>query len=182
MKSLNRGDRIRIQSMKYPCKPHRLWKESIVLQADEPLIVANQDVVVVEGDGKTRISKGLAICLFSLEDWFNSIILFDQEKQLTHYYVNIASPYSFDSDQMMLTYIDYDIDFIISPSLEYDIVDQTEYRMNKVRFSYPDGIDEQVCLAMKSVKDRIHQRKDPYNQAFVDYWMHRYLLIQKEMN
>jgi protein associated with RNAse G/E len=168
--------------MKYPHKPHRLWKESVVLQAEEPLIVANQDVVVVEGDGKTWMTKGLAICLFSLEDWFNSIILFDQEKQLTHYYVNIASPYSFDSDQMILTYIDYDLDFIISPSFEYDIVDQTEYRKNKVRFSYPDEIDKKVCLAMKSVIDRIHQREDPYNRAFVDYWLRSYLSIQKELN
>ncbi|RAL24336.1 DUF402 domain-containing protein [Thermoflavimicrobium daqui] len=179
MKSLERGDIIRIKSVKFPDQMHRIWKKSVVLQAENPLILANYDVEVVNADGSEGIFQGLAICIFFQDEWFNTILLYNDQGRLKEYYINIASPYQLDQEHQTLTYIDYDIDFIVTPTLEYVIVDEDEFADHQECFHYPDCIVKKISQAVVGVEERIRTQQDPFHPVFAQYWYQSYQSLKR---
>ncbi|SFI58583.1 DUF402 domain-containing protein [Thermoflavimicrobium dichotomicum] len=179
MKLINRGDVLQIRSLKYPDRFHRLWKESVVLQNDDPLIAANYNVEVLENGGEKWFFQGLAICVFSRHEWFNTIMLYDEQGNLNRYYCNIASPYQLDPVKKQLTYIDYDIDFVVDPTLQYRLADVEEYVQNRVRFSYPEMVLIEVGQAVEALKMKIELKEPPFHPDFAKYWYKSYLSLKR---
>lgn len=177
--SLKVGDPIRIESYKYGNRFHRMWKESIVLKIDEPIIIANCDAQVVEADGDEHIFPGLAICLFSKIDWFHTVILFDLENQVNKFYVDIASPYQLDERKKILRYVDYDLDLIAHPDLSYTWVDQEEYQRHSILYQYPEPVKERIAKEQIRLERRIEHRQHPFSISFAQYWCYQYQLISK---
>jgi uncharacterized protein len=179
MPSLNRGDIVRVQSYKYPNQFHRVWKKSIVLKVGEPIILANQNVEVVESDGREWIFPGLAVCCFFKEEWFNSVMLYKEEGGLKEIYCNLATPYQLDASQKILTYIDLDIDFIVHSDLTYQIVDQGEFVRNWIRYAYPTEIVSQVERTIAELKKKIEQKQSPFHPSFAEDWYQEYDLLER---
>ncbi|SEN73309.1 DUF402 domain-containing protein [Lihuaxuella thermophila] len=178
---LQSGEIVRIESYKHGKKIHRIWKESVILKHGEPLILANYNAQVVERDGKEWIFPGLSIVHFSSQQWFHTVLLYDEQFRLKNYYCNIASPYQFvDGRPKTLTYIDYDLDLIVEPDLGYRWVDEDEFRENSVRYRYPAGVIEQVKLARRQLVEAIHQREEPFTRDFAQTWYHQYLSLKTE--
>ncbi|MBA4495460.1 DUF402 domain-containing protein [Paenactinomyces guangxiensis] len=175
-----KGDTIRIESWKHGNKVHKIWKESIILKNSDPLILANYNAQVTEGDGKKWISPGLAIAHFSGQRWFHTVLLYDEHFRLQSYYCNIASPYQYDSDKKTLTYIDYDLDLIVKPSLDYRWVDQEEFAENSVRNRYPVSVITKVKQAQQELVTLIHSREEPFSPGFAETWYHQYLSLTNE--
>lgn len=175
---LQTGEIVRIESYKHEKQIHRIWKESIILKSGEPLILANYNAQVVEGDGKEWIFPGLSIVHFSSQRWFHTVLLYDEQFHLKNYYCNIASPYQFDCRRKTLTYVDYDLDLIVEPDFGYRWVDEDEFRENSVRYRYPAGVLEQVRLARQQLEETIHRREEPFTHEFAQTWYHQYLSLK----
>lgn len=180
MDQLTRGDVIQVLSMKHGNHMHRLWKESIVLSADDPLIIANKDVVVLEsGKREEFIFPNLSICYFSKRDWFNIVLIFDQQDRLERYYCNIASPYKFDIQRGLLTYIDYDLDLIVDPILNYRWVDEDEFIRHQTIYQYPHSVITEVNEARFQLEQRVQLHQEPFTPTFATEWYHQYLSLKK---
>lgn len=177
--SLKIGEPIRIESYKYGNRFHRMWKKSIVLKHDEPIIVANYDAQVVEADGFEHVHFGLAICLFSKIDWFHTVILFDSDHQLKQFYVDIASPYQLDEQQKILKYVDYDLDLIVHPDFSYYWVDQEEYQRHSVLYQYPESIKKRIAEERVRLERRVDDRQIPFSFSFAHYWLQQYLMVSR---
>jgi uncharacterized protein len=176
---MDKGDIVRIESRKHDGRLHRVWKKSVVLSPDEPLILANYDVEVIESDGQEWVSPGLAICQFHRNEWFHTILLFDEREKPCRYYTNIASPCQVKNS--VITYIDYDLDMIADVHLRYRWVDQEEFEANRRNMRYPKNVVSEVERAVKRLEERIRRRQTPFTPSFVRQWYHQYLLFQEKI-
>jgi len=102
-----KGDVVKIIAYKHDGSIHRIWHKNVVLEADEQvLILANNRTLVTESDGRTWVTKEIALVYFHNECWFNIICMFREDG--VHYYSNLSSPFAYDVDGVK--YIDYDLD------------------------------------------------------------------------
>lgn len=175
---MNKGDIVRIESWKHDGSLHRVWKKSVVLFPGEPLILANLDVEVVESDGREWVSPGLAICQFHRNEWFHTILLFDEQEKPCQYYTNIASPCRIENG--VISYIDYDLDMIADVDLRYRWVDQDEFEANRRKMNYPIEVVCQVERAVKRLEERVRRREAPFTPSFVRKWYHQFLLFKEK--
>lgn len=176
--ALKKGDVVRIESRKHDGSLHRVWKKSVVLSPGEPLILANHDVEVVESDGQEWVSPGLAICQFHRNEWFHTILLFDEREKPCQYYTNIASPCRIENG--VISYIDYDLDMIVDIDFRYRWVDQDEFEANRRKMDYPKDVVYEVERAVKRLEERVRRREAPFTPSFVRKWYHQYLLFKKK--
>lgn len=162
---------MQIKSVKHHGGLHRLWHENVVL-ADEGdvLIGMNKNTPVTEASGKAWQTNGLALFYFPVDKWFHVIILF-QERDDYSYYCNIASPP--DMSEGILTYIDYDVDVIVTKDYTYEIVDEAEFMDHAKKWRYSAELQSTVQAAIKEVIELIHKRQAPFNEEFVHYWYDR---------
>lgn len=177
--SLQIGDMIRIESYKYWNHLHRIWKASTVCKIGEPLIVANQDSVVVEANGFEHVFSGFAVCVFSKVDWFHTVMIFDEQDQLERFYINIASPYPWKHEKT-LQYTDFDLDLIVKPDFSYFWVDQEEYEEHKTLYRYPMSVQQKIKETQKELEQKILDHEEPFSLEFANHWYHQYRSLLKE--
>jgi len=176
--ALKPGDTIRIVSLKHGGSVHRIWKKSVILRTEEPMILANHHAEVVEKNGDEWIYPHLAICHFSKENWFHTVVVYDDQFQLKEFYTNLASPYWLDVNENTLYYVDYDLDLIVSPSFRMRWVDEDEYLQNSKLYGYPESVQAEIIKAREQLEERVHARREPFTPDFAPFWYHRYLELK----
>jgi protein associated with RNAse G/E len=174
---LEKGDLIRIESLKYGGRLHRIWKGSVVLRAGDPLVLANFNAEVVERDGKEWIFPGLAVCFFSATRWYHTVMLYDDTFHLKEYYCHIASPCRFDGKTKTLSFTDFDLDLIARPDLSFRWVDQDEFEANRIRYSYPKDVVSRIETAKKELERAIRRNEEPFAPEFAEFWYHQFLSL-----
>ena len=168
------GSDIKIESLKHDRSLHRRWEENIVLYADETIVIgANNITKVTQGNGESWTTKVPAIFYFNRNKWFNIIYLFQEARPF--YYCNLSSQFTYDNQT--IRYIDYDIDFIVQLNHTFKIVDQDEYKENKLRYHYPKTIEKQLGRAKQDLKTWIKQHRDPFNETFINRWRNELNII-----
>ena len=96
-----KGDVVKIIAYKHDGSIHRIWHKNVVLEADEQvLILANNRTLVTENDGRTWVTKEVALVYFHNECWFNIICMFREDG--VHYYSNLSSPFAYDVDALCI--------------------------------------------------------------------------------
>lgn len=159
---------IQITSMKHDGSVHRIWHENIILGEQKNVLIGkNEHTVVTEANGHKWHTSGLAIFYFPIDTWFNIVILVTNKGQYS-FYCNIASPFTMNNH--VLTYTDYEIDIIVENDLTYQIVDESEYETNCIKWNYSKDIQRNVYDAIKEVIQLINNRQAPFNEQFVHYW------------
>ncbi|WP_093293053.1 DUF402 domain-containing protein [Thermoactinomyces sp. DSM 45892] len=176
----NRGDMMRVESYKHQDVLHRIWKTSFVLHEDDrQVVIANEDVEVIQPDGTDAVFAGIAITIFPKDEWFNTVCVYRNSDKLRYYYTNIASPVRLDRTKNVITYIDYDLDIITYSDLRFQIVDQDEYEVNQVRYAYPSQVMLQIEQAVHKITDLIHTRSAPFAPEIAPYWFRQYRSLIK---
>lgn len=165
------GEIIQVHSYKHSGNIHREWQETMVLKGTRNIIIgANDRTLVTESDGRTWITREPSICYFHAEHWFNIICMLRDDG--VYYYVNLSSPFVYDSKS--LKYIDYDLDVKVFPDMSYMILDEDEYELHKKQMNYPDVIDQILHINLEKLLGWIKQRRGPFAPDFIDVWTSRY--------
>lgn len=166
---LQDGTSFKIRSYKHDGTLHREWQENIALhQTDQTLIGMNNRTKMIEANGETFTTKEPALFYFHKHHWFNVIRILHKESP--YFYCNISSPFTYRNK--VLTYIDYDIDIIVSDDFSYEILDHDEYEINKKQMNYGKDIEYEVNESIITLKKWIRQRKGPFHQRFIEDWWH----------
>ena len=164
-----------IQSYKHNKHIHRIWKKSVVLEANNNYVVtANDRTKVIEADGRTWHSKEPAICVFFDDYWFNIIAMLKEDG--IHYYCNLASPYVYDEEG--IKYIDYDLDIKMYPSKRIRVLDRQEYEDHKIKMSYPKEIDDIIMHYMEMLKGKLQKNEFPFNDSEIKSYYQKYLNLK----
>ncbi|HSH25641.1 MAG TPA: DUF402 domain-containing protein, partial [Massilibacterium sp.] len=73
-----------------------------------------------------------------------------------------------------LIYIDYDLDVIVSPTYEYEIVDEEEYEMNQQFMNYPQEVKKKIEEELQILLQWIKHQKGPFQPGFVMDWYKKF--------
>ena len=148
-----------IVSFKHNGKVHRTWYQTYLIEDnDEYIVVGSTHSLVIEADGRKWRANEPAITIFFKNDWFNVVCMIRNEGLF--YYVNLASPALYVDG--VIKYIDYDLDFKVSPDYKIKVLDEFEYKKHKKMFNYSDSLDRIIKYKFKSVRQKILRREFPF--------------------
>lgn len=168
-----------IKSFKHDGHLHRMWLKNWRVpddrlapeQKEEAMIVLiNSQTPIRESDGKEWTSKIPSVTFFIPGEWFNVVSLL--EEQGIRYYCNIASPPYI--SEGVITYIDYDLDVIVTPDGYIQVVDQEEYEQHKLTYHYSDMVERKVKRGLDSLLARLKRSGSPFRNeqvlAYYELW------------
>lgn len=165
------GKIVQIHGYKHNKRLHRIWCVGTVLHEDDDvLVVANNKTRVIESNGRCWTTREPAICYFFKNNWYNVIAMLKSDG--IHYYCNLSSPYVYDGEA--IKYIDYDLDVRVSPTYSYNVLDEDEYNIHKVKMEYPEEIQRIVENELNVLIKRIKRRVGPFDSRDVKKWYDLY--------
>ena len=177
MKEIVALEKLDIISYKHDGELHRVWKNVDKLYEDkDQLILLNNEVDVIDGDGRKWKTREPAICYFFKKYWFNVICMMRSDD--IYYYCNLSSPYVVDSEGVK--YIDYDLDIKLFPNGEMIELDRDEYEFNSKNFHYPDSVKEIIEKNLLILKEMINSKNDPFNKQCVLEWYYKFKKKKKD--
>lgn len=182
---MNKYEPYVIKSFKHDGHLHRVWEQNWLVPHAELLdihakenmiIVINEQTPIIEASGKKWISRVPAVSFFIPGCWYNIVALIEDTG--VRYYCNIASPV-YSSDGIM-TYIDYDLDVIITIDGRCIVVDEDEYEQHKQLYHYSAEVEEKVRGGLNSLLDRIEMKREPFHAQQVKLYYARWAELYKE--
>ncbi|MDD3382198.1 MAG: DUF402 domain-containing protein [Bacilli bacterium] len=158
--------KIDIISYKHSGELHRVWKNAIkIYEDDEKIIVLNNKVEVIDGDGRKWKTREPAICYFYKNLWFNVICMIKNISNDIYYYCNLSSP--FIEDLEGIKYIDYDLDVKLFPNGDILVLDRDEYEFNVIDLNYSNEITEIIEKSLTLVLEKIKNNLEPFNNDII---------------
>lgn len=107
------------------------------------------------------IKKGTRSIEYYWSDrWYNIFAFYGPEGSLRNYYCNINLPPKFDGKK--LTYVDLDLDLLVSPDMKITLLDEEEFKINSNKYEYPKAVIQNINNAMKELLTLIGQREFPF--------------------
>ncbi|MNI87213.1 hypothetical protein D3C73_1443930 [compost metagenome] len=78
----------------------------------------------------------------------------------------------------VITYIDYDLDLIVTPSGERIVVDQDEYERHRQSYHYSHIVERKVREGLRQLTERADSRLAPFDSeqvlVYYDWWKKRW--------
>jgi protein associated with RNAse G/E len=161
-----------IKSFKHDGHLHRMWYSNWLIPekflhpehaSESMFVLVNSKTKILEADGREWVSKIPVVSFFIPGEWYNIVALL--ESTGIRYYCNIASPV-YKSGQVM-TYIDYDLDVILNPSGEINLLDQHEYERHKINYHYSAAVVAKVQAGLKALLHRMENKSAPFQDDLV---------------
>jgi protein associated with RNAse G/E len=97
-----------------------------------------------------------------LDRWYNIFRFSTAGGELLSYYCNINVPPTFDGQT--LTYVDLDIDVMVKPDLNYQVLDTEDFERHADLYSYPKEVRRNVEQALKDIIHLIETREFPFDR------------------
>lgn len=169
-----------VKSFKHDGKLHRLWRKNWLLPCDLLLdehrqqniyVIINDKTPIEEGDGSEWVSRVPSVNFFIPDCWFNIVALI--EATGIRYYCNIASPPYY--CQNTLTYIDYDLDVILTHEGEFFVLDEDEYEEHIIKYRYSDHLQGKIEQGLTQLIERIKHKDSPFNPNHVKYYYTKWM-------
>lgn len=172
-----------IKSFKHDGHLHRVWQRNWLVphaemldihRQENMLVVINKQTPIVEADGKTWVSRVPAVSFFIPGCWYNIVALIEDSG--VRYYCNIASPVY--SSSGIITYIDYDLDVVLTMDGRCYVVDEDEYEQHRTLYHYSSEVEAKAREGLTNLLDRIEMRSAPFLEQqvlhYYDKWAERY--------
>lgn len=176
MKELLAMEKIDIISYKHDGELHRVWKNvDKLFESKDEVILLNNEVDVIDGDGRKWKTREPAVCYFFKNYWFNIICMLRNDD--IYYYCNLSSPYVIDEEG--IKYIDYDLDIKVFPGGDFLELDRDEYDFNTKYLHYSEDIRIIIRRNMDILINMIKKGETPFNKPSVMEWYNAFLEKQK---
>jgi protein associated with RNAse G/E len=148
--------------MKYDGTPHRRWRARRARREDTLLVL---DAVFEEEVRHSQlgvIRRGtVSIEYYWLDRWYNVFRFLEPDGSVRNFYCNVNMPPQFDG--RTLSYVDLDMDIVVSPALSYEILDMDEFEVNALKYDYPLEVQDRAREALGELVSLIEAREFPFN-------------------
>ncbi|MFC0215589.1 DUF402 domain-containing protein [Paenibacillus chartarius] len=161
-----------IKSFKHDGHLHRKWLQNWLVpehlllpehKKESIMVFINSQTKIQEADGKEWVSRIPGISFFIPGVWHNVVALLEENG--VRYYCNVASPPYVTGN--VLTYIDYDLDVILLPNGDVQVVDEEEYERHRIHYHYSEAVHLKVQRGLEAVLQRIGEGAAPFNDSWV---------------
>ena len=97
-----------------------------------------------------------------LNRWYNVFRFGLPDGEVRNYYCNVNMPPVFDSG--VLTYVDLDIDILVSPDLSYQICDVEDFERHAEFYCYSDEVKDNAQRAVEELRGLIESGAFPFDR------------------
>lgn len=154
-----------IKSRKYNGDVHRSWKAKFIKREDSRLeFVGRFEKEIVHPYLGVIRRNTVSYEFYWLDRWYNIFRFHEPEGELRNFYCNINMPPVFDN--LLLDYIDLDIDVLVWKDFTYKILDMDEFEQNTQKYFYPNDLRVKVKIAVSELISMIEQRVFPFDYIF----------------
>jgi protein associated with RNAse G/E len=155
---------IRVHSTKFNGSKHYRFESFVVSESADEIRVYNGPGVALDSyrGQLTSISHNLRI--YWPDRFWNLSIRWRPDWSLEDYYVNIATPAKWTSEQ--IDWVDLDLDLILSPdSPEPLLDDQDEFERHAVKWKYPADLVQTCWATVEHVRHVMRRRESPFDDT-----------------
>jgi protein associated with RNAse G/E len=157
-------DMITVRSLKYDGRLHREWRARLLSAEGSLVVVEGEFEETVEHSQLGTIARGtVSTEYFWTDRWYSVFRFHEPGGVLRNYYCNINKPASF--DDQILTFVDLDIDVLVSPDKTYRVLDEDEFEANAARYHYSRDVRERVRRALAELIELIERREFPFGES-----------------
>lgn len=156
------GTELVVRVLKFDGTEHRRWRASRMSSEGSLLVLDAAFDEEVRHSQLGLIKRGtLSIEYYWLDRWYNIFRFLEPDGRLRNFYCNVNMPPRFDG--RTLTYVDLDMDVVVSPDLSYEILDMDEFEINALKFEYPEDVRRRARSALDELIALIESREFPFN-------------------
>ena len=153
---------VSVRVLKFDGTQHRSWRARVMRCDGALLVLYAAFEEEVQHSQLGLIERGtVSIEYYWLDRWYNVFRFLEPDGRVSNFYCNVNMPPRFDGS--MLTYIDLDIDIVVSPDLSYEILDMDEFETNAERFMYPLDVLRSARGALREIVALIESREFPFD-------------------
>ena len=157
------GQQITINSRKYDLSIRRTWTCKLIERNDPLIVVVGEFDRDVEHPGLGSIRRGtVSYEYYWLDRWYNIFRFHEPDGALRNYYCNVAMPPTFAHG--VLDYVDLDIDIVVWPDNNYEVVDRDDFERNVLKYGYPDEIKQKAEQSIDEMIRMIERCEFPFDQ------------------
>jgi uncharacterized protein len=98
--------------------------------------------------------------------WYNVFVNLYPDGSAKSFYCNVAQPVVLDS--VRLYWIDLDLDVKVRPDGSYDILDEDEFEVHRLKYGYPADVQIKARQAVTEILDLARSRQGPFALLTVD--------------
>jgi uncharacterized protein len=153
---------VSVQARKFDGRLHRQWPARLVAQQDTLVVLDGVFVAEVQHPLLGLIARGtLSTEYYWTDRWYSIFRFRTPERALRNYYCNINQPARFDG--RVLSFIDLDIDVLVSPDFTYRVLDEDEFERHALEFNYAPELRAHVQQALAELLSLIERREFPFS-------------------
>lgn len=151
---------VTVNSRKFDLSIRRTWPCELIEQNDPLIILVGKFDHDVSHPGLGAIKRGTTSYeYFWLDRWYNIFRFHEPDGSLRNYYCNVAMPPTFKDG--VLDYVDLDIDILVWPDRNYEVVDCDEFERNALKYGYPNEIRQKAETSVGEMLQMIDRDELP---------------------
>ena len=151
-----------MRACKYDGAIHRHWHARLRDRLDSLLVLDARFEEEIRHPQLGTIARGTtSVEYYWLDRWYNVFRFHEPAGRLRNYYCNVNLPPTFDG--RVLSYIDLEMDILVSPDLSYTILDEDEFRESAARFNYSQVVKARAHRALDELITLIEARRFPFD-------------------
>lgn len=152
-----------VKSLKYDGSLHRGW--------EAVLVEARDNLLIVEGSFREEVRHKLLGTIhagtvsreyFWTDRWYSVFRFGSASGDLLSFYCNINTPVKYDSET--ISFIDLDIDVLVSPDYSYRVLDEDEFVAHSTLYGYTLETRRGAREGLEEVLRLIRTRKFPFDE------------------
>lgn len=158
--SLKTAQAVTINSRNFDGTIRRSWNCALLEANAGSLVFVGVFEIDVSHPDLGEISRGtISYEYYWLDRWYNVFCFLEPDGRFRNYYCNINMPPAFTGG--VLDYVDLDIDVVVWPDGNFQILDEAEYEQHATRYSYPAFVKNNAASALAEVLDLIRSHQLP---------------------
>ncbi len=151
-----------VHSTKYDGSLHYRYPTSVVREERSLLVLYMPPGIPLDSYRGQLVTEKHTLQFYWADRYYNLHVNWDANWQPRSYYVNIATPATWDDGA--LRFVDLDLDIIWRPATgEVILDDEDEFALHQKRFGYSAELIEQVWRSSEDVRALIAQRAYPFD-------------------
>ena len=138
-----------VNSRKYDKSLRRSWKANLLERSDDGILLEGFfDVDVAHPDLGLIVEGTRSVEAFPFDRWFNCFAFYEPSGEFRNYYINVSLPPMIGDG--VIDYVDLDIDVLVWPSRQVEVLDMDEFDHNSLIYDYPLNV---ISTALKTKDD-----------------------------
>lgn len=154
---------ILVRACKMDGRVHREWKAKLMGREGSLLVLDAQFEEEIHHPLLGTIVRGTrSVEYYWTDKWYNVFRFTNASGDLRNYYCNINVPATLDAG--VLSFVDLDMDVLVHPTFNYEILDVEEFETNSQFYNYSTEVKRSAQEALTALIELIGKRAFPFNE------------------